>query len=125
MPVQAKTENYQNSDDAENDADQNSELPGGALRASSGGESPLAKKIPDAYTKVKRRSQHTDHEKCEIPGTQQIIRDGCVGGASMGDPALSVKMPADINESDESGPALQGVEPVAHPGILRNVRFPA
>ena len=93
--------------------------------ASGGGKSPLAKKIPDAHAQMKRRGEHTNHEKREIPRIWQIIGDRCVGGTAVGDPALGVKVPADINEGHEPGPTLQGVEPVAHPRILRNVRLAA
>jgi hypothetical protein len=67
MPIQAKTENYQNSDNTEYYSDQNAQLAGGTLRPSSSRKAPLAKKIPDAHAQVKGRSQHTNDEKCEIP----------------------------------------------------------
>src|SRR5271167_1980885 len=43
----------------------------------------------------------------------------------MGEPAFGVKMPADINERDEAGIALERVEPIFYPRIRRDVGIPA
>ena len=57
MPVEAKTESDQNADDAERDADDHAELPGGSLRAHGGRQSPFAEKIPDADAQVETMTQ--------------------------------------------------------------------
>src|ERR1700722_4551237 len=43
----------------------------------------------------------------------------------MRQPAFVVKVPRDVDESDQAGVALRSEEPVFHPGISRDIRLPA
>src|SRR5260370_40671946 len=43
----------------------------------------------------------------------------------MREPALRVKMPADVRKRDDARVSLRGVEPIPYPRIRRNVRFAA
>ncbi len=122
MPVQSKTERIiKTPTTLKTTPTKTPNCPAARCARAAAANSRLAKKIPDADAQMKGRSQHTNYEKCEIPrdsanqsgrlrrwNGQWVIQRRC-------------KDASRINESDESGPALQGVEPIAHPRILRNV----
>src|SRR5271154_2396720 len=46
-----------------------------------------------------------------------------VGRHAVAQVAFGVEMPTDEDEGDNSGPALQDIEPVCHPGMTDRVRF--
>jgi len=73
---------------------------------------------------VERGGEDTDgHESKEIR-IGEIALDVEVGGLAMGEPALGIKMPADVKEGDEARVTLKGIEPVLYPGIRRDVGLP-
>ena len=125
MPVEAEADENQNADEAEGEGDDHAELPGGSLGFNSGGESPLAEKIPDADAEMERRGEYANDGESEKIGIHEEVLNFIVGGAAVGEPALGVEMPGDVDEGDEAGVALRGVEPVPYPGVGGDVGFAA
>jgi len=125
MPVEAKADENQHADNAEGDGDENAETSGCALSLNGGREPPLAKKIPDADAEMEGGGEDADGgEEEEIRIGEKLFYFG-VGGFAVGEPALGVEMPGDVQEGDEAGVALGGVEPVPYPGIGGDVGFAA
>src|SRR5215472_1780066 len=54
-----------------------------------------------------------------------MARDRVVGADAAGREAFHPNVPADVKKSDDARPALEGVEPVGHPGIGERVGFSA
>lgn len=125
MPVHVEADENQDADQAKGYRDRNTELSRGALRASRSGESPFAEEIPDADTEMERGGDNANDHKSEKPGIGEIPRDGSVGGTAVGEPAFGVEMPADVDEGDETGVALERVQPIFDPGIGGDVGIAA
>ena len=121
MPVEAEADEDQHAYETEGEGDDHAELTGGVLGFNSGGESPLAKEIPNADAEVERRSENADGGEEEEVGIGEEVFDFGVSGFAVGEPALGVEVPGDVGEGDETGVALGGVEPVPYPGIGGNV----
>ena len=73
MPVQAETENDQDADDAEDHADEYSELTGGALRADGSRKSPLAEKFQIPTPKMEGGRKYADDEKRQIQRIRRSV----------------------------------------------------
>jgi|SRR5271165_5305739 len=125
MPVEAEADEDQQADDAEEDADGHAEEAGLALRGGGNSDAPFIEKIPDADAEVERRSDDTDGHEGEEPGVGEELLDVGVGGTAVSGPALGVEMPTYIDEGDETSVALRGIEPVADPGVGRDVGLAA
>ena len=125
MPIKTETDEDQQSDEAERKSDNHAELAGGALGFNGGGESPLTEKIPDADAQMEGGGEDTDGGEEEKIGVGEKLLDLGVGGFPVSEPALGVEMPCDVNEGDEAGVALRGVEPVPHPGVRGDVGLAA
>src|SRR5258708_17943309 len=125
MPVEAEADEDQHADDTEGDGDDHAEMSGGVLGFHGGSEAPLAKKIPDADAEVERGGENADGGEEEEIRIGEELRDFGVGGFAVSEPALGVKMPGDVDEGDEAGVALGGVEPVPYPGIGGDVGLAA
>src|ERR1700723_20438 len=124
MPVEPETQNNEDADHTKYDTYEHAKLPRGSLGAHCRRQSPFAQKIPDTDTEVKRRRKHTDQEKRQIQRIRHVVRDRHIGRLTVCQPALGVKVPGDINESDQAGVTLEREKPVFHPGISRHVRLP-
>ncbi len=85
---------------------------------------PLAGEIPEAVTQVERSGGYSDDVEGHIPGVHQELLDVGVRGDAMAAEALGIKVPGDEGEGHDAGPALQGVEPVGHPGVAEHVGLP-
>src|SRR5258708_4625867 len=125
MPVEAEADEDQHADETEGDGDDHAELTRGTLSLDGGGESPLAEKIPDADAEMERGGENADGGEEEEIRIGEELRDFGVGGFAVSEPALGVKMPGDVDEGDEAGVALGGVEPVPYPGIGGDVGLAA
>ena len=125
MPVQAKADQNQNADDAKNHSNENAETAGGALGPNGSRKTPFAQEIPDADAKMEGGSEDADDHECKKPRVGKVVCNVVIRGAAMGEPAFGIEMPADINEGDQTGVALERVKPVLHPGIGRDVGLTA
>ena len=125
MPIEAEADENQHAYKTEGDRDENAELAGSALGLNGGGESPLAEKIPDADAEMEGRGENADGGEEEEIGIGEELLDLDVGGFAVGEPALGVEMPGDVEEGDEAGVALGGVEPVPYPGVGGDVGLAA
>lgn len=125
MPVQAEAKKDENSDKAEAKGDEHAEASGRALRLDGSGQSPFTKEIPDADAEMKRGGEDPDGHEGEKKWVGEILRDVVVGGFAVREPAFGIKMPADEDESDESGDALEEIKVVADPRIRGNVGLAA
>jgi hypothetical protein len=125
MPVQAEAEQDKDTDYSEGECDKHAKSPYGTLSGNGGSQPPLTSEIPDADAEMEGGGQDTDGHKEKEIGIGEILLDVEVGGLAVCEPALSVEMPADVEESDETGIALKGVEPVLDPGIGRDVGLAA
>src|ERR1700756_4916442 len=125
MPVEAETDENQNSDETECEGNDRAKLAGSALGFNGGGESPFAEEIPDANAEVEGGGEDADGGEEKEIGIREKLFDFGVGGLAVSEPALSVKMPGYVGEGDEAGVALRGVEPVPYPGIGGDVGLAA
>jgi len=125
MPVEAEADEDEDADKAERESDEKAELSGSVLGLDGGGESPLAEEIPNADAEMEGAGEDANQSEGEEPGIHEEVLDFFVGGTPVGGPALRVEMPGDVNESEEAGVALRGVEPVPYPGIGGYVGFAA
>src|SRR5208283_757525 len=97
----------------------------GLLGTNRRGESPFAEEIPDADAEMEGAGQDADGGEDEEIRIGEKMFDFGVSGFAVGHPALGVKVPADVDESDQAGVALRCVEPVAYPGIGGDVGLAA
>src|SRR6266852_3244181 len=125
MPVQAETNQDQHANEAESESNYKAQLSGQALRFRRRSQSPLTKKVPNADAQMKGGGQHPKNGKCQRIRIGQKMIHFRVGGFAVGEPALGIKMPADIGEGDQAGVALHSVEPVPYPRIVGYVGFSA
>src|SRR5580704_2146712 len=125
MPVVAETDQDQNSDHAENQSNGNSQASGKTLCVHGSGQTPFAKKIPDADAEMEGGRKNSDHGEREKPWIMEKVLDFRVGRFAVGHPTLGIQVPADINEGDQTGVALRGEKPISYPGIGREVGFAA
>src|SRR5215469_743161 len=125
MPIEAKADQNQDADKTEGERDENAELSRGMLRLDRDGESPLAEEIPDADAQMKGAGENADQRKGQEVWIHEEVPDFVVGGTAMRGPALRVEMPGDVNESDQAGVALRGIEPIPYPGIRGDVGLAA
>src|SRR5579862_2578165 len=117
MPVKTETEENENADQREEGGDGHAEHAGLFLRRGRNGDAPLAEKIPDADAEMEGGGENADEHKEEEPRVGEELFDVGVGGTAVGEPALGVEMPGDVDEGDEAGVALRGVEPVPYPWV--------
>src|SRR5260370_3322900 len=125
MPIESETKNDQDTDDAERTSHERAKPSCRLLRLDGGRTPPLAQEIPDAHAEMERRSEHSDDKEREVPGIPHILGDVCICRPAMREPALRVKMPADVRKRDDASVPLRRVEPIPYPGIRRDVRFAA
>jgi hypothetical protein len=125
MPVQAEAEQDKDTNYPEGESDKHAKSPDGALSGHGHSQPPLTGEIPDPDTEMEGRGQDTEGHKEKEIGIGQIMLDVEVGGLAVSEPAFGIEMPADVEESDEAGIALQGVQPVLDPGIGRDVGLAA
>src|SRR5271167_2434813 len=88
-----------------------------ALRRDANRNSPLAREIPQPVAQMKRSTGDSDDVKSQVPGIHHAALHVGVRSDAMSQKPLRVQMPADKNESDNPGPALQHVQPVRHPRV--------
>src|ERR1700674_4374753 len=125
MPVQPETENDQDADNAKRESNYHTQSASRALRLHCRRQAPLAEKIPDAHAEMKRRGKNPhDHERKRIRTLQELLNVR-VGGFPVGEPALGIEMPADVDERDQARVTLRGVEPVRNPRIRGYIRLSA
>src|SRR5262249_44063542 len=74
---------------------------------------------------MERGRHDSDGEKSQIPGVLHVLPDRVRRRPAPGQPPLGVEMPRDIYERNKPGVALQRIEPILDPRILRHVRFAA
>src|SRR5713226_9973475 len=117
MPIESKTNNNQDPDYAECHSHKRAESPRRPLRFDGGGQAPLAKEIPDARAEMERRSEHADDEKHQVPRVLHVFGHVGIRGPAMREPALGVKMPANIRKRDDARVSLRGIKPVPYPRI--------
>src|SRR5258708_37240209 len=125
MPIEAETKNDQDPDDAERNSHKRAKSSCRLLRLDGGRQPPLAQEIPDAHTEMERRSEHPYDKEREVPRIPHILGDVCICRPAMREPALRVKMPADVRKRDDAGVSLLGVRLLDSPRIRLNVRFAA
>src|SRR5713101_2923919 len=125
MPVESETNNNQNADDAKRHSNKRAKAARRLLRLHSGRQPPLAQEIPDARAEMKRRSEHADNKKRQVPRILHVFRNVRIRRSAMREPALRVKMPANVRKRDDARVSLRRVQPVPYPGIRRDIRFSA
>src|SRR5258708_13239391 len=125
MPIESETNDNQNPDAAERNSHERANSSCRLLRLDGGRQPPLAQEIPDAHTEMERRSEHSDDKEREVPGIPHVLGDVCICRPAMREPALRVKMPADVRKRDDARVSLRGVDPIPYPRIPRTVRFAA
>src|SRR5579864_502548 len=118
------------SDDAheEEECEANFEEP--FLRLLAGDDAPLRAEEPDSVRKVPRGGDESDDVEGEQEGRVNFpldFREGLRRHIVKVDAGEThrVGVPDDVDERDAAGPSLEGVHPVAGPGILANVRIAA
>src|SRR6267378_717794 len=121
MPIEPETNNNQNSNDAERNSHKRAKSSRGLLRLDGGCEPPLAQKSPDAYAEMERRGQHTDDKKGQVPRILHVLRDVRIRRSATREPALRVKLPANIRKRDDARIPLRNVEPIPYPWVCRSV----
>ena len=125
VPVEAKADEDQNAYETEGEGNDDAKLTGGALGFDGGGESPLTEKIPDADAQMEGGGEDADGGESKKIRIHEEVLNFVVSRAAVGEPTLSVKMPGDVDEGDEAGVALGGVEPVPYPGVGGDVGLAA
>src|SRR5260370_22470294 len=121
MPIKSKTQNNQNSNEAERNSNQRAKASRCLLRPDRGRQPPFAQEIPDTHTEMERGGQHANEKKSQVPRILHVLGDVCVRRPAVREPALRVKMPADIHKGDQSRVSLRRVEPVPYPRIRRDL----
>ena len=117
MPVEAEADENQDADETEREGNDRAKMASGALGFNGGSESPLAEKIPDADAEMEGGGENADGGESKKIRIHEEVLNFVVSGAAVCEPALSVKMPGDVDEGDEAGVTLRGVEPVPYPGV--------
>src|ERR1051326_1116637 len=111
-------------DEEERDAQSQEPL----LRLLSGNDAPLRAEQPDAVGEVPRRRDQANHIKQEKWSLKYFAlhfskrRSGELVQVDSGKPHCP-GVPQDVSESDDSGPALRRVHPVAGPRIVADIRL--
>src|SRR5260370_27935212 len=121
MPIESETKNNQDPNDAECHSNQRAEAPRRLLRLDGRREPPLANEIPGARAEMKRRSEHANDKKRQVPRILHVLGHVGIRRPAMREPAFRVKMPADIRKRDDARVPLRRVKPISYPGICRNV----
>src|SRR6266851_955276 len=121
MPIESETNNNKDSDDAERNSYKSAKSSCRLLRLDGGRQPPLAEEIPDARAEMERRGEHADDKKGQIPRILHVLGDVCIRRPAMSEPALRVKMPADIRKRDDACVSLRRVQPIPYPRICRDV----
>src|SRR3984893_3897487 len=125
MPIEPETKNDQDSDYAERNSYKRAKSSRRLLRLDGGRQPPLAQEIPDAHTEMERRGEHPHDKEREVPRILHVHGDAFVSRCAMREPALGVKMPANIRKRDQARVSLRQVEPIPYPRVRRNVRSAA
>src|SRR5216683_6417460 len=125
MPVESETNNNQNADDAKRHSNKRAKASRRLLRLHSGRQPPLAQEIPDARAEMKRRSEDSYDKKGQVPRILHVFRNVRIRRSAMREPALRVKMPANVRKRDDARVSLRRVEPIPYPRIRRDIGFAA
>src|SRR4029077_6199994 len=111
--------------DRQHGADNSAKVTSGALRTCGHRNTPLAGEIPEPVAEMEGEGRDAHNVKSQIPGIRHRMRHIRISGHSVSQKSLGVQMPSDENEGDHARPALQDVQPVAHPGMGERIRLPS
>src|SRR6266850_3958502 len=102
MPIESETKNDQDPDDTERNSNKCAKAPRRLLRLDGSRQPPLAQEIPDAHAEMERRGEHADDKKGQVPRIPHVLGHVCIRRPAMREPALRVKMPANIRKRDQA-----------------------